>query len=155
MKYYVLFFILVMMIFATSQGQCEKREDYSDYGYIFWQADAPSDGQSENWKDYFKESDVIWQYDKDSIHYPEQKKNIFGITVQDKNIVNVLIRWKMITTEESGEGVIQRFYCAERKCLGCRREFIITAPNINSVAGDPGDIAPGSRWESLLKEVCP
>jgi len=100
---------------------------------------APSQGRCENWKEFFKDGDTIWQYDKDSIHYPKTKKNIFGITVRDKDIVNVWIRW--IDKKYYGEAFIERIYCAERKFDG--------------VFALQESIAPGSNEESLLKKVCP
>jgi hypothetical protein len=78
-KYYIFFFLPVVMIFVPLQGSCGNWGKYSKYGYVVWQDNAPSEEQCKNWKDYFKEGYVAWQYDKNSIHYPKQKKNIWGI----------------------------------------------------------------------------
>jgi hypothetical protein len=117
----------------------------------------PALGQCENWKEFYKDGGEIWQYDKDSIHYPEQKKNIFGITVRDKNIVNVWIR-----IGKSGgfeEAFLTRIYCIERKCSGwdCDKDGVdIRDPygkELFDKLRDP--IKPGSKYEILLKKVCP
>ncbi|MDO9229758.1 MAG: hypothetical protein Q7U03_09350 [Syntrophales bacterium] len=111
-----------------------------------------SRGQCENWKEYFKDSDGTWQYDKDSIHYPKTKKNILGLTVRNKDIVNVWTR----NINEKNENVtlfgaeLVNMYCVERECIGdgCSWESK-HFPNRRL------PIAPGSLGESLLKKVCP
>lgn len=102
---------------------------------------SPSQGQCENWKEFFKDGDTIWQYDRDSIHYPQQKK-ILGLTVRNKDIVNIWIRW--IDKKYRGPAFIERIYCVERE-LG--NPF-----NLN-LRDEP--IKPGSQEESLLKKICP
>jgi hypothetical protein len=111
-----------------------------------------SQGQCENWKEFFKDGDGTWQYDKDSIHYPKTKKNFLGLTVRDKNIVNV---WTQPINGKEGpcffcKGVVT-IKCAERTCSGadgCSWEVKFFPNNWFS-------IEPGSRGESLLKKVCP
>lgn len=132
-KILIFCFLLALMTLTTSRGQCE------------------------NWKEFFKDSDTIWQYDKDSIHYPKTKKNIFGLTVRDKEIVNV---WTRIKSRTSGEidATLKRIYCVERECVGC--EFVgglnwRNPDNPNELAGSRTTIVPGSWGESLLKKVCP
>lgn len=127
-KMFIFFFLLVMMVVTTSQGQCE------------------------NWKEFFKDDDGIYYYDKDSIHYPKTKKNIFGLTVRDKEIVNVWIRW-VDKLGKSGEGHIVRIYCVERECMGCWGSF--SDPWSKGVSGSREPIEPCSLDESLLKKVCP
>lgn len=121
---------------------------------------APSLGQCENWKEFFKDGDGTWQYDKDSIHYPEQKK-IFGLMVQNKQIVNVWTRW----IEKSGkiwESSMERIWCVEREryssgvpqifgpeYFGLPKNYVPRDLNVRE------SIVPGSLHESLLKKVCP
>ena len=111
-------FLLTVMTFLTSYGQCE------------------------NWKEFFNNSNSTWYYDKDSIHYPKQKKNIFGFTVQNKEIVNIWIRNK--DSEGFGEPIITRIYCVERECDGCSN---LIFPDSNKLSGIQYPIEPGSRVE--------
>ena len=108
---------------------------------------APSTGQCENWKEFFKDGDTAWQYDKDSIHYPKEKK-ILGLTVRNKEIVNVWIQ-----SGRSGEVIIVRVYCVERECDGCGG--LIDPDHLKKLSGRREPIQPGSWGESLLKKVCP
>jgi hypothetical protein len=123
---FILSFLLAVMVLTPSQGQCE------------------------NWKEFFKDGDTIWQYDKDSIHYPKTKKNFFGLTVQNKEIVNV---WTQDIKSNYGAFMV-RIYCAERECIGC--DFGWRNPySPNELVGSRTPIGPGSPFESLLKKVCP
>jgi hypothetical protein len=125
MKYYIFFFLLAVMILAPLQGQCE------------------------NWKEFSKDGDTKWQYDKDSIHYPEQKKNIFGDTVQNKNIVTVCIRNNILMDYHTVHLV--KISCAERKL-----EPVKNNSNDQFVSHYmKGPIEPGSMGENLFKKVCP
>jgi hypothetical protein len=119
---FIFCFLLAVMILTASQGQCE------------------------NWKEFFKDGDTAWYYDKDSIHYPKQKKSIFGLTVQNKEIVNV---W---TRRGFGVSILTQIYCVERECEGCGR---LIFPDSNKIYGIRESIEPGSWGESLLKKVCP
>jgi hypothetical protein len=119
-------FLLAVIVLTTSQGQCE------------------------NWKEFFKDSDEIWQYDKDSIHYPQQKK-IMGLTVRNKEIVNVSTRNNSGRNEKMGEAWMVRVYCVERECVGCG----LFDPWFKKLSGSREPIEPGSLYESLLKKVCP
>jgi len=124
-KILIFCFLLALMTLAASQGQCE------------------------NWKEFIKNGDGTYYYDKDSIHYPVKKK-ILGLTVQNKDIVNVWTRW-VPKSGESGEGYLTRIYCVERECDGCG--LIYPDSKKPPVSRDP--MAPGSGGESLLKIVCP
>lgn len=64
---------------------------------------SPLQGQCENWKKFFEDGDGTYYYDKDSIHYRQQKK-ILGLTVKNKEIVNV---WTKIKNRDSQEKMIQ------------------------------------------------
>jgi hypothetical protein len=125
---------------------------------------TPSQGQCENWKEFHKDGDRIWYYDKDSIHYPQTKKNIFGLTVQNKEIVNVWTYYK----ESAGfsDSRITRIYCAERVCQGCgfmkqdpsslqRDDLKFLDLQYKGPDGPREPIEPGSGGESLLKKICP
>lgn len=128
MKLFMFCFLLAVMVLAPSQGQCE------------------------NWKEFFKDGNGVWQYDKDSIHYPKQKKTLFGLTVRNKEIVNVWVRY-----EKSGSGQMTRIYCAERECDNCGFSFGSVNPWIESekISVERESIKPGSWGEGLLKKVCP
>ena len=118
--FFIIFFLLAVTTLSPSQGQCEK------------------------WKEFFKDGDATWQYDKDSIHYPITKKNILSLTVRNKEIVNVWVRW--IDKKFYGPAFLVTIYCADRECDGC-----ISMP----IRGNREHIEPGSNDESLLKKVCP
>lgn len=109
---------------------------------------SQSDGA--NWKEYFQDSEGTYYYDKDSIHYPQQKKTLFGITVQNKEIVNV---WTRNTYKDGNHDArLKQIYCAERACKGCG----LINPWEKGVEGyKKAPIEPGSMYESLLKKVCP
>jgi hypothetical protein len=111
---------------------------------------TPSQGQCENWKEFFKDGDRTCYYDKDSIHYPKQNKSIFGLTVQNKEIVNVWTRYK--ESAGFGDAILTRIYCVERECDGCGNWI---DPDSKKLSGFRDPIEPGSRGESLLKKVCP
>jgi hypothetical protein len=113
-------------------------------------------GHSENWKKYYENDDNICYYDKDSIHYPKQKKSIFGLTVRDKEIVNVWTRSKYKESGKTGYSHLTIIYCATRY-------FDSRSPDSRSIDGPinllddfmHGPIKPGSIEESLLEKVCP
>jgi len=111
-----------------------------------------SQGQCENWKKFFKAGDRTWYYDKDSIHYPQQKK-ILGLTVRNKEIVNVWIRYK--ESAGFGESILTRIYCRERECDGCDLNDLDLNPWSKKPSGSREPIEPGSPHETLLKKVCP
>ena len=128
---------------------------------------SPSQGQCENWKEFFKGNDIACQYDMDSIHYPQQKK-ILGITVRNKEIVNVWIRCSGTLPEKQegfGESILTRFYCVERQYKGGLGLFRLPGidgyiswgplPSVSNDRVKPYPIEPGSPYESLLKKVCP
>lgn len=117
-------FLLAVMVLTASQGQCE------------------------NWKKYFEKNNEKYFYDKDSIHYPQQKKSLLGITVKNKEIVNV---WVRRNKEEGGR--LRQIYCAERLCKGCFMYFVFGDEKVENFKKVP--IEPGSEAEKLLKIVCP
>jgi len=124
---FIIFFSMVVMIFTTSWGQCE------------------------NWKEFFKDGDGVWYYDKDSIHYPKTKI-ILGLTVQNKEIVNVWTRYK--ESAIFGKSNLTQIYCMERVCEGCASGPFDPDTNSRGFARRES-IEPGSWGESLLKKVCP
>lgn len=125
--FFIVCLLLALMVLTTSQGQCE------------------------NWKEFFKDGNRTCYYDKDSIHYPKLKKTIFGLTVRDKEIVNV---WTRDKGERSGDALLTRIYCVERECDGYCSNGGLVFPD-NELSGSPELIKPGSWGESLLKKVCP
>lgn len=129
---FIFCFLLAGIVFTASYGQCE------------------------NWKEFFNDGYSSWQYDKDSIHYPKQTKNFIGVAVRDKNIVNVWLRERHIVTGKT-ESARQTFYCAERQCFNSDGNVFgdLDAFESHAYSGGLGGIQPGSKWEILLKKVCP
>lgn len=124
---FIFCFLLAVMTLTSSQGQCE------------------------NWKEYFQDNETTYYYDKDSIHYPQQKK-ILGITVRNKEIVNVWTRWTSKKDVYTSYTLLKQIYCEERECKGCG--FIDS--RVKGVEGyEKEPIKPSSEAESLLKKVCP
>jgi hypothetical protein len=126
-----------------------------------------SRGEGANWKEYFQDSGGTYYYDKNSIHYPQQKKTLFGITVQNKEIVNVWVRKVGKEDGKTDDATIEQIYCIERECAGHRgcsanpnNVFDINnwhdpLTNVKEVSRKRAPIEPGSMYESLLKKVCP
>lgn len=127
-RFFMFCFLLAVMVLNASQGQCE------------------------NWKKYFENNRGKYFYDKDSIHYPKQKKTLFGITVQNKEIVNVWVRW---TSNKGGYTRLRQIYCAERLCKACDSGDYIDPWVMAIERYDKEPILPASEAEHLLKKVCP
>jgi hypothetical protein len=106
-----------------------------------------------NWKIYYKNEYGDFYYDKNSIHYPITKKTIFGLTVKDKNIVNVWTR----RTDKHGNSDpwLERLYCAERERDGDSPPPYPGELRAYRERDNPKEpIEPGSENESLLNKVC-
>jgi major membrane immunogen (membrane-anchored lipoprotein) len=116
-----------------------------------------SKSEGANWKEYFQDSDGTYYYDKDSIHYPQQKKTLFGIAVQNKEIVNVWVRKVSKEDGKTDDATIEQIYCLERECAGHRSPagFSLYPDVYKKVSRHREPIEPGSMYESLLKKVCP
>ncbi|MBU1054523.1 MAG: hypothetical protein KKC46_11960 [Proteobacteria bacterium] len=130
--------------------------------FIFWFlfaviTFAPLPGECEDWKEYFKDNNGTYYYDKDSIHYPIQKKSIFGLTLQNKEIVNVWTRTKEKATGVIGESYIERIYCLERESMSLSKNpyNLLEGFLEKQLPGVRVKLEPGSRGESLFKHVCP
>ena len=109
-------------------------------------------GQCENWKKYFEENNKKYFYNKDSIHYPKQKKSLFGLQVRNKEIVNVWIK-----RDDEGYRRLRQIYCAERSCKGCVFGIMWASDRVDPKVEqhEKVTIEPGSEAEILLKKVCP
>ncbi|MEE9913190.1 MAG: hypothetical protein K4571_15870 [Deltaproteobacteria bacterium] len=112
-----------------------------------------SRGDAVNWKEYFRDDYGTYYYDKDSIHYPSTKKTIFGITVRNKEIVNV---WLRCINKEKGESFKELITidCAARKFQfpdGNEWDNLLWNKN----AASENRIGPGDTLENLFRKVCP
>jgi hypothetical protein len=114
---------------------------------------ACSQSEGANWKQYFQDDDTNYFYDKDSIHYPMTKKKILGLTVRNKEIVNVWTRWTSKKDVNNSYTYLLQIYCEERECKGC--DFIDPRAKGGVEGYEKVPIKPSSEAESLLKKVCP
>jgi len=115
-----------------------------------------SQSEGENWKKYSQDSEATYYYDKGSIHYPQQKKTLLGITVQNKEIVNVWTREVSKKDGKIGDAMIEQISCIERQYAGHRSERTFSLyDNVKELPKTRAPIEPGSLYESLLKKVCP
>lgn len=125
-------------------------------GIFFLVSSSQSEGA--NWKEFFQDDYGIYYYDKDSIHYPQQKKTLFGLTAKNKEIVNVWTRRVDKKDGKTGDASIEQIYCIERECAGhwgCGYSLVDPFDNFKEVSKHRAPIEPGSMYESLLKKVCP
>ena len=120
-------------------------------GIFFFISCSQSEGG--NWKEYFQDTESTYYYYNDSIHYPQQKKTLLGITVHNKEIVNVWTRWTSKKDGEIGKAWRKQIYCAERECKGCGLVSPLSTGFSDSDRKEA--IEPGSEDEGLLKKVCP
>jgi hypothetical protein len=81
------------------------------------------------------------------------KKTIFGLTVKNKEIVNVWTRWTSKKDVNTGYTWRKQIYCEERECKGC--DSISPFSTSFSDSDRKEAIEPGTEAESLLKKVCP
>ena len=118
-----------------------------------------SQSESGNWKEYFQDSGGTYSYDKNRIHYPQQKKTLFGITIQNKEIVNVWVRKVRKEDGKTDDATIEQIYCIEKECAGhrgCGNDGIINPWDTGKeLSKKRASIEPSSMYESLLKKVCP
>ncbi|HPM11439.1 MAG TPA: hypothetical protein PK941_13465 [Paludibacter sp.] len=108
-----------------------------------------------NWKRYFEDNEYSYYYDQNSIHYTHLRKNFFGKFVKDKEIVNVWIK------VNNGSPQLVKVYCEERTCDGCEPNhssidsMVESMTTGNEISGNSKPIQPGSKYESLLNNICP